>query len=133
MVYLREFNLTAAFDGTAAASSSWYDLERFRTATPTGGTTLAAQSLRGVPTASLGAALTDIRFLDTGLTKGAATNDEPWFSMGCPRGATGGSVPYDWCGSFEIVPGDGIWIALGVVAVIGDSIAGNMVFEEMST
>src|SRR3990167_1796754 len=63
-VYVRRIVVNCMFDGTAAASTSQYNLLRFRTATPTAGTALTVVKRDTADPTSI---VTDARFLDTGL------------------------------------------------------------------
>lgn len=131
VVYVPRVVVVAQFDGTAAASTSRYELRRFRTATPTGGAALTVASLRGgAVTPGIG----DARVLDTGLTLGAATKDEPLATVGAAR-QVASSAPLIFrpeSGPLELLPDDGLWIELGVTAVIGDSLTGCVEFYELS-
>src|SRR5579859_81632 len=85
--YIRHLNLTVAFDGTAAAATTVrYELERFSAATPTGGTALTIVKKRN----SYGASgITDIRFLDTGLTTTGLVFEAPFVVVGTPISVSG--------------------------------------------
>src|SRR5215831_6121367 len=107
-IVMRRLIANVMFDGTAAASQSAYQLKRFRSTTPSGGTALTPiphnlldKGATGVSNASVVTA----SFLDTGLTV-----------------ASGRALTID--------PGDGLCLALGVVAVVGDGIQGWVSWDE---
>lgn len=139
VVKVKGICLAVGFDGTGAATTSRYDLCRYRstgnaTGAPEGGTVLAEISKRGDggTTFSIG----DSRYLDTGLDVADAVGppiwstafDTPLAYCGHPRRA--GSIPFEWEELIEIKPGDGLGIRLGATAVIGDSLRGLVYFEE---
>jgi hypothetical protein len=136
-IYLRRLAVNVMFDGTAAASTSRYELRRFRTATPTNGTALTVVKQNTDEAASV---VTDARFLDTGLTVAAVTFDTPAMAMGAPR-QVGACASYvrEWpgmmaeqgSGAFIIKPTDGICLRLGVASVIGDNIQGWIEWDEV--
>jgi len=127
MVHVCALYLSAGFNGTAAASSSIYNLIRFRTATPTGGAALTPILLSGAGTVGIG----DARVDEAGLTVTSVTFDTPWAQVGHPR--QHGAVPYYQHNvALELPTGDGLGIRLGALAVAGDSITGWVTFEEYS-
>lgn len=148
VIYLRRLAVNVLFDGTGAASQSSYQPVRFRGATPTGGVALTPFK-PNFEDATLGAAsvVTDARVLDTGLTVAGVTFDGgatqiPAASFGCQRGS-GPSAQYllDYPGydatgfncrePVRLKLGDGLALALGQVAVIGDGIQGLIEWDEV--
>lgn len=135
IIRLRRVMLNVQFDGAGAASDSLYGLVRFRGAVPTGGGALGVvKNNQGSGTSTV----TDARLLDTGLTVAGVTFDTPFIGMSCPRTA-GATAQYkmDWPTQSQsmtepmiIVPLDGLAITLGNTAVIGDSIAGMIEWDE---
>jgi len=141
-IVMRRLIANVMFDGTAAASQSAYQLKRFRSTTPSGGTALTPiphnlldKGATGVSNASVVTA----SFLDTGLTVAGIAVDGPIMSLGGARqvsstafydiafetletGASGRALTID--------PGDGLCLALGVVAVVGDGIQGWVSWDE---
>lgn len=137
VIAVRRVGVNAMFDGTAAASSSQYQLARFRTATPTAG---AALTVVKANTDDGATTVTDARVLDTGLTPGAMTFDAAMCSMGAPR-QVGACAQYVWEWSpgdpqapaarpLLIKPQDGLCILVGVTAVIGDGLQGMIEWDE---
>jgi|SRR5262245_7549336 len=141
-ITLRRFLANLSFDGTAAASTSQYQLKRFRSTTPSGGTALTPQAHNKTdfgPGAVAIPSLVAVSFLDTGLTVAGIAVDGPIISMGCARQTSAGGY-YDMAWevtetgasgrAITIDPGDGLAIALGLVAVIGDGIQGMISWDE---
>lgn len=133
-VYIRQIVLACAFDGTAAASTSRYGISRCATATATGGTAIPVIKKRSNYSTS---DVTDARFLDTGLTIAGMTFETAAFIVGCPRGASGASVPFVFgtddgtaFSSFELASGEGLGIGLSSAAVVGDSLVGWVAWDE---
>lgn len=130
---IRRIVLFGAFDGTAAATTARYEVKRFRTAAPTGGTAITAvpEDLNAVGTTTVtllqettGAALTVTSVVfDTAMMT----------AMACARGATGAnvSVNLDFTDSPIVIdPSDGLCIQNQQAAVIGDSLSGFIEWEE---
>lgn len=135
VVKIRKIYIAAAFDGTAAASVSDWQLTRFRTATPTGGSAIPVIPKK----TSYGASsVTDARFLDTGLTVGAMTFDGAFAQIAGAR-QVGSSNAYWFVVSgldtiyepIELAINDGLCIRTAVAQVIGDSISGGIEWEEV--
>lgn len=137
-LWVRRIDLNAMFDGAPATSTSVYRLLRFTTATPTAGTAITPVPIntRGASPAPA-SIVTDARFLDTGLTQGAMAYPEDAFALvGAPRAV--GAVAFlnrEW-GDFNetrrlvVPPGEGIAIRLGLDAVVGDTLQGNIEWFE---
>jgi len=136
IVWVRRIFVVVAFDGTAAATTSSYVIERFDTATMTGGAAITAQPTVSGATATH---ITDIRdvVVGTGLTDTSVVNLQELVNIGCPRGATGGSVAFnltDVCylrNLGDVKQGEGLAITLDETSVIGDSLRGYVEWEEV--
>lgn len=136
-VYIRRLVLNVTFDGVAAASTSQYEVRRFRTATPTGGTALTVVKKNTNDAAS---AITDARFVDTGLTVVGVAYDAPSVTVGAPRAAAAiVQGMYEWpgmssgqgSGAFVLAENDGLCIRNGLVTVIGDAVTGWIEWDEV--
>jgi hypothetical protein len=132
-LYIRRIVLFSGFDGTAAATTARHEIRRFRTATPSGGSTVVA-----VPkeVASGNSTAADIRQDTAGgaLTVTSVTFDDPAMTIGsCPRGVSGAVCVLNLDTSsqpLKIDVNDGLVIRNSIVAVVGDSIAGFIEWEE---
>jgi len=129
LITITKIYCAVSFDGTAAASTSRYSIERFQAATHTGGTAITA-ALKGSGQAAT--QMTDIRFLDTGLTDTSVTLLGEFAIIGCPRGATGQSVPFVLMRPIVLNPGEGLQITLQAAAVIGDGLGGYVEWDEQN-
>lgn len=132
-IQIKRIVLFSAFDGTAAGTTARHELRRFRSATPTGGTAVAAVPKNLDSPAS---SVNDIRMDLSGaaLTVTGVTFDAPMMLAGaCPRGASGSVVVLNLdtaASPFIVDAGDGICIQNQVAAVVGDVIAGFIEWEE---
>lgn len=132
---IRRISVAMGFDGTAAAATCRYGIQRFTTATPTGGSVLTAIKKRTTYSAST---IADARTVDTGLTLGAMAFEADMMSWGLPVSLTGGSVVRDYVfeqagerfDSLELAANEGICIRLNQAAVIGLSLTGFMSWDE---
>jgi hypothetical protein len=132
-LFIRRIVLFSGFDGTAAATSARHEIRRFRTATPSGGSAVVA-----VPKdiASGNSTAADIRQDTAGgaLTVTSVTFDDPIKCVGsCPRGVSGAVTVFNV--DFSSAPiridvNDGLCIRNSIVAVVGDSLAGFIEWEE---
>lgn len=134
-VKVKRLQISSNFDGTAAASQGRYDLARFNTATPTGGTALTIAKKRSSAPAS---AVTDARRLDTGLTVTSVVFEAEMLSLGVcrQRGAQFMDLetderPESTNNEIELLPGEGLCVRLGATAVIGDELSGYIEWEEV--
>lgn len=132
--FLRRIFLVASFDGTAAASHSQWEIERFSAATPTTGTALTIVKKKS---AGIASTVADARFLDTGLSVTSVVFESPFIWVGNPRqnGATSEFVfPYNRDledqEDFTLDLNEGLAIRLTTAAVIGDSIRGYIEWDE---
>ena len=132
-LYIRRIVLFSGFDGTAAGTTMRMEIRRFRTATPSGGTVVVP-----IPklVASGASSAADCRQETTGaaLTVTSVTFDNPLASVGsCSRSVTGGivAVNLDFVASPIVLDvNDGLTFRNAVAAVIGDSMAGYVEWEE---
>ena len=129
VIFIERIYLMMAFDsGTPITrSTQTYDLIRFSTATPTGGTAVTVtQMWSGDGSTNI----TDARFLDTGLTTTGAVFNAPFAIVGCP--ATDATTTVFQREGIPIClgPGEGLCIRLHSAAVIGQSLIGEVVWSE---
>jgi hypothetical protein len=128
-VFIERIELLMAFDsGTPLTRSlQLYDLVRFSTATPTGGTQISvAQMYSG----DSGTQVTDVRFLDTGLTTTSVVFNPPFCTIGCPA-TDATTTKYQREGiALLLGVGEGFCIKLNGAAVIGQSLTGEIVWSE---
>jgi len=136
-VYIRHIRLIVSFDGTAAATTTLrYDIERFDTATPTGGTAVTVVKKRSTYATSN---VTDVRFLDTGLTTTSVAFGAAFHTIGLAASVTNGGMEQDldfttalerYNAPFELASGEGLCIRLNVAAVVGLSLRGSVTWDE---
>lgn len=136
-VYIRHIRLMVSFDGTAAATTTLrYDLMRFDTATPTGGTAVTVVKKRSTYGTSV---VSDVRFLDTGLTTTGVNFGAAFHTVGLAASVTNGIMEEDldyatsierYNAPFELASGEGLAIRLNVAAVVGLSIRGSVTWDE---
>jgi hypothetical protein len=129
-IYLERIFLSMAFDGATplTRTSLKYDLVRYTSATPTGGTaiTVVAQD-----SSSAATQVTDVRFLDTGLTTTGVSFGTPIATIICPETDNGPVAQYiREAIAVKLAPGEGFCIRLDVAAVVGQSISGEIVWSE---
>jgi hypothetical protein len=128
-VFIERIELLLAFDsGTPLTRSlQLYDLVRFSTATPTGGTTVSVAQMYSGDT---GTQVSDVRFLDTGLTTTGAVFNPPFCTIGCP--ATDATTTKYQRDTIALILGigEGFCIKLNGAAVIGQSLTGEIVWSE---
>jgi len=128
-VFIERIELLLAFDsGTPVTRSTQsYDLVRFSTATPTGGTALSvAQMYSG----DVGTQIADARWLDTGLTTTGVVFNPPFATISLPA-SDGATTKYQREGiAVMLGVGEGLCIRLNSAAVVGQSISGEIVWSE---
>ena len=135
VAYIRRIFVVMAFDGIAAASTARYDFMRFSAATPTGGTAITPIKKRN---ADAGTAVTDLRFVDTGLTVAGVTFETAFATVSLPLALTGGVQAFDMnfekpgerYSTFDLVAGEGLAVQLNVTAVAGQSLVGFAEWDE---
>lgn len=125
-------NMTINMDFNAATpvtrTLQTYVFQRFTTATPTGGTALTAGKRDSADAASQ---VTDIRFLDTGLTTAGVVFDTNSITgIACPTFGTFGQFMDEGNVAIKLLPGEGLIVRLGVVAVVGQEISGIIRWSE---
>jgi hypothetical protein len=129
-VIIEKIELMMAFDSATPATRSTqrYDLIRFSTATPTAGTAITvAQMFSGDPSTQV----TDVRFLDTGLTTTGVVLNSPFATIGCPA-TDATTTKYQRQGPpLFLAAGEGLCIRLNTAAVIGQSVTGEIVWSEV--
>lgn len=128
-VYIERIYLMMDFDsGTPLGRTlQRYDLERFTTATPTAGTAITVVKMDSSDPTS---AVTDVRFLDTGLTTTSVAFGTPFATLGCPATDATTTIYVREAIGFKLAPGEGICIRLNVAAVIGQGLTGEIVWSE---
>jgi len=128
-VYIERICLTADFDTGSPLGRTLqrYDLERFTAATPTGGTAVTVATM---DTANAATAVTDVRFLDTGLTTTSVVFAAPFVTIGVPT-SDGSINPFlrERIG-FKLAAGEGLAIRLNNAAVVGQGLTGEIVWSE---
>jgi hypothetical protein len=129
IVFIERIELLMAFDSGSPLTRSLqrYDLVRFSTATPTGGTQVSvAQMWSG----DGGTQVTDVRYLDTGLTTTSVVFNPPFCTIGCPA-TDATTTKYQREGiALLLGVGEGLCIKLNGAAVIGQSLTGEVVWSE---
>lgn len=128
-VYIERITLLMAFDTATPITRSLqrYDLVRFSAATPTAGTAITVVSMDSSNAAT---GVTDVRFVDTGLTTTGVTFGAAFATIACPAtDATTTQFSRDGI-ALKLAPGEGFCIRLTVAAVAGQSVAGEVVWSE---
>jgi len=143
-IFIRRIILAVGFDGTAAATSSRWELARFSNATPSGGTaiTLPAGAVKK-RSSYANSNLLDARWITGtagGLTMTSVVMETAFDSVGVPRGTSGTSIVYvrefgdagaEKNDRFELLTGEGLAINAGVTGVVGDSFQGSVEWDEI--
>lgn len=128
-IFIERIELLLAFDSATPSTRSTqrYDLVRFSTATPTGGTSISvAQMYSG----DVSTQVTDARFLDTGLTITGVVFNPPFVTIGCPA-TDATTTKYTREGVALLLGiGEGFCIKLNGAAIIGQSLTGEIVWSE---
>ena len=119
--------VNVSFDGSAATSTSAWQVEKFNTAAYTGGTAITVAKKEEAQPAT---DVTDARFLDTGLTVGSAAVLAVYAHIGIPRSATAQAVPFILTNFANLQPGEGIQISVDNATVIGDGLTGYIEWQE---
>jgi len=135
VIKIKRIYLICGFDGTAAATTSCYQLQRFSAATPSGGTALTAIKKK----TTLGAStIVDARYnYAAALTVTGITFETSFVETGCARQVNAVQILQMCAGPetqesiIELQPNEGLAIRLGVAAVIGDNIGGYIEWEEV--
>lgn len=129
-VYIERMFFTMSFNATTPVgrTAQTYLIQRFSAATPTAGTALTAgQSDSDDPASQV----TDIRFLDTGLTTTGVTFDTKNLgTIYCPSFGTVTTQYIRERSAIKLKPGEGLCIRLGVAAVVGQELSGEIIWSE---
>ena len=129
LISIERIELLLAFDTATPLTRATprYDLVRFSTATPTGGTALSVQrAYSGDPASQIA----DARFLDTGLTTTNVVFNPAFATIGCPA-TDATTTHYTRQGiSIYLGPGEGFCIRLNTAAIIGQSLVGEIIWSE---
>lgn len=129
-VYIEKIYIAGEFNAASAATRALlgYNLVRFSAATPSGGTALTAAKFDSSDSASQ---VTDIRFLDTGLTTSGVTFEtDVLVFYGIPNFGTAISNANQDNIGIKLAPGEGLAIRLNVAAAIGLEISGTIIWRE---
>lgn len=131
---VKKVRLSAAFDGTAAATTQLFTLIKTTSGTTTGGvlnTTIPSKK----STSQANSSVEEIRFGAAAALGevGVTVENAKMASFGVSRSVTGQTVNFDLIGSeeeFWLEPNEGLLIKTEVATVIGDSIMGAIHWEE---
>lgn len=130
-VYIESIGLNATFDsGTPVVRTTLrYQLGRFSAATPTGGT---AVTVVENDNANSSTAVTDARFLDTGLTTTSVIFESPFSVISVPAVDGGAASFYAQHESipFVLAAGEGLAIRLNVASAAGQGLSGVISWSE---
>lgn len=139
-MYIRRIALMAAFDGTAAATTQIYQLMRFTTATPSGGTSVSLPGGAIKKDSSKGnSTLLAANYINSGtspLTVTSVIFESAFASLNCQRQVGANQMLFmDW---YNTPPGDifilgvseGLAINIVNTAVVGDSLSGTIEWDE---
>lgn len=127
-VYLEKINVCTSFDAVTLVSNALirWSLLRFTGATPTGGTVVNVSEMDNSNPAT---SVTDIRFLDTGLTF-TGSLETPYAVIAVP-GVQGSTNPYKFdLQSFVLAPGEGFALTTSSTAAAGAAVVGNVIWSE---
>ncbi len=133
-IRILDIEIHSAFDGTAVSTSALYNIVRFNTATPTGGT---AMTVIKASNDFSNSAITDARYNPAAaLTVTSVVFETPLAGISNPRQVNstsyihlkGNEIVYN---TFELASGEGLAIRLGVDSVVGDVISGYVRWMEL--
>lgn len=129
-VFLEEIILNMTYDDATPVTRQTpkYVLERFSTATPTAGTAITVIKMNSANAAT---AVTDVRFLDTGLTTTGVVFEAAFATLGL--GSTGGTSSTHFRMdniAFALAPGEGLAIRLAQATLNGISLCGTIIWRE---
>ncbi len=103
-----------------------YELVRFNTATPTGGTSISPVLM---DSNALTSAITDARYSNTGLTVTGVVFETPFSYIGCPT-SDGASTTYFRDIPIKLAAGEGLAIKLTLASVAGQGLSGEIIWSE---
>lgn len=129
VVFVESINLLMGFDAGTPLGRSFqkYDLVRFSAATPTAGSAITVVAMDSAAAASV---VTDVRFVDTGLTTTSVSFGTAFATIGCPA-SDGSTNFYSRQGvALRLAAGEGLCIRLNGAAVQGQDLAGEIVWSE---
>ena len=130
-VIVRSTSITNGFSGTAAASRSLYEMGRFGSATPTGGTSLTPiQHDNTYPASSV----LDARFSPSGLTTTGVVFEAPFALFGVPNQLNAVTTrewnPISEQDAFTLAVGEGLYIRSNTAIVLGSYLVGSIKWSE---
>ena len=127
-VWLKCFELTMGFSGTAAATRSALSISRFSNATPSGGTSaVPVKHDPAFPASSVG----DVRFAPAGLTLSGVVFEAPFCLLAVPNQLNANfSFPINPPGAIVIEPNQGIAVRAVGAVVLGLFLAGSVHWAE---
>lgn len=128
-VFIETIHAAVSFEEITllTAATLRYDLLRFSSGTPTGGSALSpVKCLNSNPTS----AVTDIRSAAAGLTSGGIVRETAWAVIGCP-GVQGCLREFVFKeAAFVLAPGEGFGFSLNVTAAAGLVLSGFVLWGE---
>lgn len=129
VIFIESLQINMAFDVATPITRQLlrYDFVRFSAATPTGGTTVTVVSDDSTAPSTQ---ITDVRFLDTGLTTTGVTFGTANLTVGVP--ATDSAVVNYQTSNIPIflAAGEGICLRLNVASLAGQSMTGFISWSE---
>lgn len=129
-IYIEEFSLNISFDAATplGRQTLGYDFCRFSAATPTGGTSLTVIKMDNASSAT---AVTDVRFLDTGLTTTSVVFETPFHTLNVAAvsGVSATSM-IEVTIPLVLAPGEGFCVRLDVAALVGQGLNGSIMWSE---
>ena len=134
-VFIRKIEMKLGFSGTATASRSLYEWERFSAATPTGGTALTALKKGSTfPNSSVG----DIRFAPGGLTITGVVFEAPFHLVGNTNQLNNDQtqdisyVDGPDIGRLVLAVGEGLCVRANTAIVAGSYLIGSITWDELT-
>lgn len=130
VVFIEKMIFNMSFNATApvARTNLSYIMQRFNTATPTGGTVIVVGKMDADDAAT---SVTDVRFLNTGLTvAGVVFETGVQALIYSPNSGTAVSNYTDDAVGIKLKAGEGLAMLLGAAAIIGQEIGGVIVWSE---
>lgn len=128
-VIIENINIIMSFDEATPSTRTTlaYELVRFNTVTPTGGTSIIPILIDSLTMTS---SVTDARSLDTGLTISGIVFENPLTIITCPA-CDGSSINYVRNRiPIKLLAGEGLAIRLNADAIEGQSISGDIIWSE---
>jgi hypothetical protein len=131
--FIRSIEFKIGFSGTAAASRTLYEIERFSSATPTGGTPLTATKVDNTYPAS---SITDIRFSPGGLTTAGVAFEISFHLIGNSNQLTADGfqdisfIKNGEYSQFVLAINEGLAIRANTAVVLGSYLVGSIYWDE---